>query len=92
MFYQFFLSPQVKRWAIITYTHCIGDLSHELPNNLRLRKLGSIRKVSKRRRITAQSPAPPHPLTTKMKIANTGKKLRKIETKPFQQCTISHEN
>ena len=101
MFYQFFLSPQVKRWAIITYTHCIGDLSHELPNNLRLRKLGSIRKVSKRRRITAQSPGPPppappppppHPLTTKMKIANTGKKLRKIETKPFQQCTISHEN
>ena len=94
MFYQFFLSPQVKRWAIITYTHCIGDLSHELPNNLRLRKLGSIRKVSKRHRITAQSPAPPppHPLTTKMKIANAGKKLRKIETKPFQQCTISHEN
>ena len=94
MFYQFFLSPQVKRWAIITYTHCIGDLSHELPNNLRLRKLGSIRKVSKRHRITAQSPPPPppHPLTTKMKIANAGKKLRKIETKPFQQCTISHEN
>ena len=90
MFYQLFLSPQVKRWAIITYTHCIGDLSHELPNNLRLRKLGSIRKVSKRHIITAQSPAPPP--TTKIKIANTGKKLWKIETKPFQQCTISHEN
>ena len=75
MFYQLFLSPQVKRWAIITYTHCIGDLSHELPNNLRLRKLGSIRKVSKRHRITAQSPASPQPPKWKLLILakNSGK-------------------
>ena len=35
MFYQIFISPQVKRWTIITYKHGI----YELPNNLRLRKL-----------------------------------------------------
>ena len=38
MFYQIFLSPQVKRWAIITYKHGIYQLPHELPNDLRLRK------------------------------------------------------
>ena len=36
MFYQSFLSPQVKRWAIITYKHGIYELPHELPNELRL--------------------------------------------------------
>ena len=47
MFYQIFLSAQVKRWAIITYKHGIYELPLELPNDLRLRKLGNIRKVSK---------------------------------------------
>ena len=47
MFYQFFLSPQVKRWAIITYKHGIYEFPHKFPNVLRLRKLGNIRKVSK---------------------------------------------
>ena len=32
MFYQIFLSPQVKPWAIITYKHGIYQLPHELPN------------------------------------------------------------
>ena len=32
MFYQIFLSPQVKRWVIITYKHGIYELPHELPN------------------------------------------------------------
>ena len=36
MFYQILLSPQVKRWAIITYNHGIYKLPHELPNDLRL--------------------------------------------------------
>ena len=31
MFYQILLSPQVKRWAIITYKHDIYELRHELP-------------------------------------------------------------
>ena len=38
MFYQIFLSSQVKRWAIITYKHGINELQNELPNDLRLRK------------------------------------------------------
>ena len=36
MFYQIFLSPQVKRCAIITYKHGIYDLPHKLPIDLRL--------------------------------------------------------
>ena len=32
MFYQIFLSPQVKRCAIITYKHRTCGLPHELPN------------------------------------------------------------
>ena len=39
MLYQFSLSPQVKRWAIVTYKHGIYELLHELPNDLRLRIL-----------------------------------------------------
>ena len=60
MFYQIFLLPQVKRWAIITYKHGIYELPHELPNDLRLkdlRKLGkfdlNIRKVCKLHRMIA---------------------------------------
>ena len=41
MFYQIFLSAQVKRWTIITYKHGIYELPHELPNDLRLRILGN---------------------------------------------------
>ena len=51
MFYQIFLSSQVKRCAIITYQHGIYELPHELPNNVRLRKLGNIKKVSKLHRM-----------------------------------------
>ena len=39
MFYQIFLSPQVKRCAINTYNHGIYGLPHELPNDLKLRKV-----------------------------------------------------
>ena len=41
MFSQILLSPQVKRWAIITYKHRIYELPHELSNDLRLRILGN---------------------------------------------------
>ena len=34
MFHQNFLSPQVKRCAIITYKHGINEKIYELPNNL----------------------------------------------------------
>ena len=53
MFYQIFLSPQVKQWVIITYKHGICKLPPELWNDLRLRKLGNIRKVSKRHKMIA---------------------------------------
>ena len=36
MFYQIFLSPQVKQWTIITYKYGIYELTHELLNDLRL--------------------------------------------------------
>ena len=41
MLYQFFLSAQVKQWAIITYKHGIFELPHELPNDLRPKILGN---------------------------------------------------
>ena len=47
MLCQMFLSPQVKRCAIITYKHGVYELPHALPNGLGLRKLKNIRKVSK---------------------------------------------
>ena len=47
MFHEIFFSPQVKRCAIITYKHGIYELPHELPNDLRLRILGNIKKVLK---------------------------------------------
>ena len=34
MFYQGFLSPQVKQCAIITYKHGIYVLPHKLPSDL----------------------------------------------------------
>ena len=41
MFYQLSLSPQLKRCALITDKHEICELSHELPNHLKLRPLGN---------------------------------------------------
>ena len=41
MFYQIFLSSQMKRCAIITYKHGIYELPHELPNDLRLKISGN---------------------------------------------------
>ena len=40
MFYHILLSPQVKRTAIISNKQGVYELSHELPNDLRLRILG----------------------------------------------------
>ena len=41
MFYQIFLSPQVKRRAIITYQHGIYEYPYELLNDLILTILGN---------------------------------------------------
>ena len=40
MICQILLSPQLKRWAIITYKHGIYGLPHKLLNHLRLRTFG----------------------------------------------------
>ena len=37
MFYQILLSPRVERGAVISNKHGIYELSHKLPNNLRLK-------------------------------------------------------
>ena len=61
MSYQIFLSPQVKRYAIISYKHgtyaAVGarptQEKNRLSQDLRLRKLRNIRKVSKLHRMIA---------------------------------------
>ena len=55
MLFQTLLSPQVKRCAIITYKNGI----YELSNDIRLRKLGNISRISKLHRMIAWRPAPP---------------------------------
>ena len=85
MFYQIFLSPQVKRWAIVTYKHGIYELPHELRNDLRLRKSGNIRKVSKLHRMIAQCPALPGKIKIFLVLA---KEFRNIAIKPFPWCVI----
>ena len=47
MFHQIFFSPQVKQEAIFTHKRGIYEFPHELPNDLRLRKLENIREVLK---------------------------------------------
>ena len=58
MFYRIFFPPQVKRCAITTYKHGMYESLRELPNDLRLTKVGNNRKVSKLHKIIAQYPAP----------------------------------
>ena len=57
MFYEIFVSPQVKRRVILTYKHGIYVLSHQILKDLS--KLGAIRKVSKPDSMTPQHPVPP---------------------------------
>ena len=62
MFYQIFLSPQMKRWVIITYIHGYIRAASRVAERLKtedLRKLGNITKVSKAHRMIAQRPVPP---------------------------------
>ena len=59
MFWQIFLLPQVKRCASITYKHTLYELPHELPNALKLRILGNIKKLSKLYRMIGQCPVSP---------------------------------
>ena len=43
----FDVSPQVKRYAIITYKHGIYELPHELMNDLSLKILGNYQMPQK---------------------------------------------
>ena len=56
MFYQIFLSPQVKRCAIITYTHGICELTHESPNDLNTKYQESL-KTSQNNSLVLSVPA-----------------------------------
>ena len=49
MFYQIFLSSQVKQCAIITYKHDIHELFHELPNDLSENFVNTSKKLLKKR-------------------------------------------
>ena len=50
MFYQIFLSPQVKQSAIVSNKQGVYELPHELPNDLRLRLIRNKKKSGKSRK------------------------------------------
>ena len=82
MFYQILLSPQVKRCVIVTYKYGICELSHELPNDLRLRIVS-----------TSKNGSPVPSLLANMEVLLIlEENSSKIEIKLFQLCAISHEN
>ena len=56
MFHQIFFSPQVKWCTIITYKHVIYKFPQELPNTLKLRILGNIKKTFKFHKMIAYCP------------------------------------
>ena len=51
-----FVFTTCEKSVIITNEHGTYEFPHELPNDLRLRKLGKIRTISKRHRILTLSP------------------------------------
>ena len=59
IFNQIFLSPQVEWCTIITYKHCIYELPHNLPNDLRLKGLRKSGNISKDRIIAHCLVSPP---------------------------------
>ena len=77
MFHQIFFSPQVKQEAIFTHKRGIYEFPHELPNDLRLRKLENIRKVL--RLYTTNSLVP----ILSVMMSNSSKKISKPKIKRF---------
>ena len=83
IFCQIFLSPQVKRWPIITYKHCIYELAHGLLNVLRLRILRNeeiLGKCLNPIECLYPSAQSPHQNET---FANTSRKLLKNRNETF---------
>ena len=91
MFYQFLLSPQVKRCAIITYKHSTYELPHELQNELRLRILGNY-EVSGNCLKLIEDILVPSPLTKIKILLIPEENSLKTEIKLFPLCAILHEN
>ena len=80
MFQQIFLSPKVKRCTIITYKHGMFELPHELPNDIRLRKLGNTRKVPQLHENNSLVPIPHAKIQILLVLA---KNSREIAIKQF---------
>ena len=71
-----FLSPQVKRIVIISTKNGIYKLSHELPNDLRLRILGNL-KILKRSQIFRELQPSAQASSQNENFVSTSKKLFK---------------
>ena len=85
-----FLFTTSERMAIITYKHGIYKLPHKFPNDLRLRKLGNIRKLSK---LTSYNDGLVPSLPAEMKLLLIlAENSWKTEIKLFPLCPISHGN
>ena len=82
-FSQIFLSSLVKRWAIVTYKDGIYELSHELPNDLRLRILRNLEILGNCLNFTEWWPSP-QSSSQYENFVNTSRKLlgNKNETFP----------
>ena len=70
MVYQIFLSPQVKRWAIITYKHGIDELPSKFPID---GEVNLITKALDTNRPLSQSPTNPPRSVTDPKTADPTK-------------------
>ena len=78
-----FLSPQLKRSAIITYKHGIYELPHELPTDLRLRKYHENLKTSQNDSLVSSLPA-------KMKILSILEKTSGKQKLNFARSALIH--
>ena len=86
LFGKIFVSPQVKRIVIISNKPGIYELPHELPNDLRLRTLGNIKKISKLHRIIAWCPV----LLPKLKFCQYQQKVLEKQKLNFSRRVLFH--
>ena len=76
MFYQIFLSQQVKRIVIISNKHGIHELPHELSNNLRLSILQN-QEILRRSQIFIELEPSAQPSSQNKNFVNISEKLFK---------------
>ena len=82
MFYQFFLSPQVKRSVIISNKHGVHELPHELPDNLKLRISGNKENLGKSQNLLELQTSA-KTISQNEIFFNASKNSRKIDIEPF---------